>query len=72
MTEVIAKPFEDREDYWEGRHMEVERTIRSMIRLECLGQELCKLLKDDSSLQDDYVNAVTNKILMHEWEQSVK
>ena len=34
MTEVIAKPFEDREDYWEGRHMEVERTIRSMRRLE--------------------------------------
>ena len=30
------------------------------------------VLKDDSSLQDDYVNAVTNKILMHEWEQSVK
>jgi hypothetical protein len=72
MTEVIAKPFEDREEYWEGRHMEVDRTIRTMIKLECLGQGLYKILKDDSALQDDWVNAVTNKILMHEWEQSVK
>jgi len=40
MTEVIAKPFEDRPDYWEGRHMEVERTIRSMIELNCLGTNL--------------------------------
>tara|TARA_R110000796_G_scaffold12393_1_gene41060 strand:- start:43 stop:261 length:219 start_codon:yes stop_codon:yes gene_type:complete len=72
MSELISKPFMDREDYWEGRHMEVEATIKSMITLECLGQELCKLLKDDSALRDDYVNAVTNKILMHEWEQSVQ
>jgi hypothetical protein len=72
MTEVIGKPFEDREDYWQGRHMEVNRTIRSMVELECLGQELCKLLKDDSSLLDDYVSAVSNKILIHEWEAHQK
>jgi hypothetical protein len=72
MTEVIAKPFEDRPDYWEGRHMEVERTIRSMIELNCLGTNLCKMLSDDSSLREDYVNAVTKKILMHEWEQYAK
>ena len=72
MTEATAKPFEDREDYWAGRHMEVDRTIRSMINLNCLGTNLCKMLSDDSSLQNDWVNAVTNKILMHEWEQSVK
>ena len=72
MTEVTTKPFEDREEYWEGRHMEVDRTIRSMIKLNCLGTSLCKMLSDVSSLQDDWVYAVTNKILMHEWEQSVK
>lgn len=72
MTEVIGKPFEDREDYWAGRHMEVERTIRNMIELECIGQDWMKLFKDDSTLIDDYVNAVTHKILIHEWEAHQK
>jgi|TARA_R110000822_G_scaffold274942_1_gene397168 hypothetical protein len=72
MSELISKPFMDREDYWEGRHMEVEATIKSMIEVECLGQELCKLLKSDKDMHDDYIDAVTTKILMYEWEESVQ
>lgn len=60
------------EDHWENRHIEVETTIKSMIEVECLGQELCKLLKSDKDMHDDYIEAVTTKILMYEWEESVQ
>tara|TARA_R110000787_G_scaffold204346_1_gene314851 strand:+ start:386 stop:604 length:219 start_codon:yes stop_codon:yes gene_type:complete len=72
MSELISKPFMNDEDHWENRHIEVETTIKSMIEVECLGQELCKLLKSDKDMHDDYIEAVTTKILMYEWEESVQ
>jgi hypothetical protein len=68
MTEVIAKPFEDRPDYWEGRYHSILNALLSIDKANIsINQEAMKSMDRYERLT--HLEAIALKVAEFEWEE---
>lgn len=68
MTEVIAKPFEDRPDYWEGRYHSILNALLSIDKANIsINQEAMKNMDRYERLT--HLEAIALKVVGFEWEE---
>lgn len=68
MTEVIAKPFEDRPDYWEGRYMSTLHTLKTLLEIK-VNLDLNELSDED---KQKHLEAIALEATKYEWEKNAK
>ena len=71
MTEVIAKPFEDRPDYWEGRYISIRSALLTLDSAGItLNQEAIAKMTPEERVR--HIETIALEATKYEWEQFAK
>lgn len=71
MTEVIAKPFEDRPDYWEGRYISIRSALLTLNSAGItLNQEAIAKMTHEEWIR--HIETIAMEATKYEWEQFAK
>ena len=71
MTEVIAKPFGDRPDYWEGRYISIRSALLTLDSAGItLNQEAIAKMTPKERIR--HIETIALEATKYEWEQFAK
>ncbi len=68
---LYKKIIEANEDYWYERYKDIKCIINTMVDIKAgLPSDLCEVLHSSLELKENYIEALTNKIIESEIEKN--